>query len=194
MPRLPEDIEKFIKALAYRMYALRDNKDKKDITECITTDMFSENLEADHGNMFTSLTVYPEWSKNTVIGVDLNLVWNGKEIPMRFITQNPTKLSKKDPNVLSKYAILDRAGHVVVWVMRRMSNGDTNFLGHILDGEYISNEAEAATETTNPEETVNTEANSLRDHVLELVVKLPHIGHDNINSVISEADKLGMFG
>jgi len=193
MPRLPEDIEKFMKALAYRMYALRDNKDKEDITERVTTEMFSENLEADHGTMFTSLTVYPEWSKNTVIGVDLNLVWDGKEIPMRFITQNPAKLSQQNPNVLSKYAILDRAGHVVVWVMRRMSTGDTVFLGHILDGEYISNKVE--TTTAEPvTEKVDTKPNSFRDLVMEITVTLPHVGHDNVNSVITEAARLGKLG
>lgn len=193
MPKLPENIEKFMKALAYRMYALRDNKDKESITECITTDMFSENLEADHSDMFTSLTVYPEWSKNTVVGVDLNLVWGDKEIPMRFITQNPAKISQKDPNVLSKYAILDRAGHVIVWVLRRMSDGNTEYLGRIQDGEYISNNAEVK-ETITVKENVNTQPDSLRDLVIELTVTLPHIGHDNINSVITEAAKLGKLG
>lgn len=185
--RLPKDIEKFIKSLSWGMYALRDNKDNEDPAERVSIDMFLTNLQEDHSEMYTELKLYPEWSDNTVIGIDLNLNWDGKLIPMRFITQNPGKRSSKDPKVLSDFAILDREGHAVVWVMRRMSNGDTKFLGHTLDGEYIKNGEKEAADT----ESVVNDIRSFNDLITELTVTLPHVSNTNIEAVVTKIAEMG---
>jgi len=190
-----EQFNKFMKAVAYRMDSLRENQNNLDPDFQITPEMFISNLKADWMEAFVEATIklYPHWVNNTVIGLDLDVKWKDKILPVRFITQNPKAKNKKDQRYYSEYAKLAQEGHVVVWVLRRSGEGtraQCNYIGRIVDGVYTK--LGAGREFKGNKVAPGAE-DSMRDYVLELIKKLPNVSQSSVREVVEMAGKLGML-
>lgn len=188
-----EEFDKFMKSVAYRMDALRDFKESPDPEYMLTPEQFLSELKADHAGKFSYVLVYPNWANGKVVGLDMDVIWNGLELPVRFITQNPDKRKAGDQRYLNEYAKLVREGHSIVWVMKREGKereAKCSYMGCIKNGVYnrISDIKKINGSTVPPGRPDN-----MRDYVLELRKELPHVPHQHIVQFVEIAGKIGIL-
>ena len=141
---MDERTKTFLAVICDYMYAFLKHKDT--VPPVQLADRMTKKLQQGWGDKFSSIRIYTNWVKGTVIGMDLDIIVGNLTLPVRFITQNPNKRSRENPNYLSEYAKLVAQGYKIVWVMKRTGEGSRaqcEFLGRIQDGEYISNKQRA---------------------------------------------------
>ncbi len=93
----------------------------------------------------------------TIRGFDISLNVGNKVIPLRFMEQNPNKTL--DGVTLTKYAILARRGHKIMWVIDQNSS----FLGRIQDGQWHASEQRAYSPTPPQQQHTETHENQPYD-------------------------------
>ncbi len=95
----------------------------------------------------TTCTVQTKWgnftgrtfSNGKLIGFDIDLNDAGDVVPLRILEQNPDKVDNYGN--LKQNAILARAGHKIVWIIRR--DRERGFIGKVQDGVFEKSEPRA---------------------------------------------------
>lgn len=186
--KMPPTVITFLNTVSTRMHILNDERNKEDE---LTPDRFKRDLKEDWGHLYTNITIYPEWANNTVVGVDLTLLWGAwdgiitEEVKLRFITQNSNKRQSDNPELLSKYAAMAKEGIMITWIQL---NGQ--FRGRIQNGKYIRNgeENDAKVETN-----IVTVGPHLHDIVMELSSRLPKVEEHSILQIVQACGEMGVF-
>ena len=191
---MDESIRSDIAQIAGRIHYFKGNRYNPDPMEAVSGEEMLDSILSDFNGRFTNLTLYPEWAGGEVVGLDMDLLHEGKRFPLRLMTQNPKKKNNKDQRYLSEYAKLAQQGHEITWVTFRQGR-ELKWLGRVMDGKYIKNgEGQEVKPTTQgpPAPTDNTHT-TMGHYIAQLTKELPGIPQEHILGMVTTAGKLGIL-
>ena len=189
---MKEEIRHDLAQAAGRMHYFKNNQYNPNPSETMTGEELVQHMLADFNGRFANITLYPNWSQGDVVGMDMDLLHEGKRYPLRLMTQNPKKRNNKDQRYLSEYAKLAQQGHEVTWVTMR-DGKDLKWLGKVVDGQYIPN-GENREIRVEPAQTNTTNTHTTMGHyIAQLTKELPTIPQEHILNMVAVAGKMGML-